>query len=333
MLYNVINMNIESLVNQAGGKALRVNTGNLPENMGVDDVPYYAKVLGVIPEQPQPGSSGSTLAGEIDTGLGVGFQYMLSAKKVVEDSMHELTGVSPERLGQGSPYQSKELGQQNLMQSTTVTQPIFFAHTQFLEMGLQKMSDLIKYLHAKDELRSTVIGDMGLQVFQTTEDMSNYDYGIYVKAFAQDAQKNMKIEAVMQQAIATNPDLADAAIQMINAINSKEKQKIVENALAYIRKQKEGAQQHEQQMAQIQSEMLKAKQDNDKLRAEGARYSAIDVQKLKMKGNTEDKLLDNYLDEKSNRQQQGADRDSQLMEHAHQDSQQENEPAEQPAAQ
>lgn len=326
MLYNVINMNIEFQVNQSGGKAIRYNMANKPEGQEIDDITYNAKVGGIIAEQPQPGSTGSVVGNEVDFGLGVGFQYMIMAKKVVEESMGILTGVTPDRLGAGSPYQSQGLAQSNLQHSTFVTAPMFYAHANFIEIGLQKMSDLVKYLHAEDSTRSVVIGDMGLKVFQTTSDMSNYDYGIYVKSFTQDVRKNQMIDAYVEKVLATDATFIDTGIATINAVSGKEKQKIVSAAMAHIREMEAQKAQSDQKVAEMGVQIEAQKLANDKLRAEAARYSPIDVANINKKGKTEDTLLSNYLDEQKNLNQQGHERDLELMSQTHDESMQQNQP-------
>lgn len=180
--YNIAMYSIEATVARAKGKAVIYDVSQKPEKMSFEDVLYHAANSGLIPiNSAQEGvQSRYNQFGQIDFSLSESFKQLLALKEVLEGMADRISGINEFRQGAGSGNEGLGTTRMNLAQSNLVTAPLVYQHQKLIEESLDTLANIIKVVFAKNEKMSYILGDRGVKVFETSEELSLHDFGIFI---------------------------------------------------------------------------------------------------------------------------------------------------------
>jgi hypothetical protein len=302
ILYNIVMYHIELTLARSGGKAVVYDTSQKPNGISLDDVFYHAKNSGVIPINTK--QEGNQVGGfnqfqQIDFTLSNSVQQLINLKMMLEDTAEKLTGISRAREGFTKSSSAVGVNERSVMQSSLVTQPLIANHVRTIDMVFNYMSDLMKICWNDGNKVVHFMGETGAEMMKMLGDIKNNDYSIWVNNSSKDRQMKDKIEAIGQQILSgAGTEGFLQILKVMNAVNAKDAEVILEQGLDAMKNQEMQMQQQQaeaqQQMAQAQQQQAQAdaqfKQAELETKIKVAEINAqamVDTTKLKIDGGQE----------------------------------------------
>jgi hypothetical protein len=261
ILYNIVMYHIELTLARSGGKAVVYDTSQKPNGISLDDVFYHAKNSGVIPINTK--QEGNQVGGfnqfqQIDFTLSNSVQQLINLKMMLEDTAEKLTGISRAREGFTKSSAAVGVNERSVMQSSLVTQPLIANHVRTIDMVFNYLSDLMKICWSDGKKVVHFMGEQGAEMMKSLGEVKHHDYAVYVNNSSKDRAMKDKVEAIGQQILSGAG--ADGFLQMLkvmNAVNAKDAEVILEQGIEAMQKQQAEIQ---QQQAQAQQQMAEAQQ-------------------------------------------------------------------------
>jgi hypothetical protein len=145
------------------------------------------------------------------------------------------------------------------MQSSLITQPLIANHVRTMDMVMNQLADLMKIAWGDGKRVAHFMGEAGAKMMKVTSEIKNSDYAIYVKNTSKDKRDKEKIEALGQQVLSGAG--AEGFLQMIkvmNSVNAKDAEVLLEQGLDAIRESQQAQQQQAMEMQQQASEAEQA---------------------------------------------------------------------------
>jgi hypothetical protein len=261
MLYNIVMYHIELSLARSGGKAVVYDTSQKPKGISLDNVFYHAKNSGVIPINTK--QEGNQVGGfnqfqQIDFTLSNSVQQLINLKMMLEATAEQLTGISRAREG-FTKSDAVGVNERSVMQSSLITQPLIANHVRTMDMVMNQLADLMKIAWGDGKRVAHFMGEAGAKMMKVTSEIKNSDYAIYVKNTSKDKRDKEKIEALGQQVLSGAG--AEGFLQMIkvmNSVNAKDAEVLLEQGLDAIRESQQAQQQQAMEMQQQASEAEQA---------------------------------------------------------------------------
>jgi hypothetical protein len=267
---------IEAMLNRVGGKAVVYDIAQKPKKIPLKDIFYHAKESGMIlinssEENFIPGR-GFNQFQQIDFTLSNAIEQLFKLKAVLEDTLNQLTGVSPNRMGQGRHDETVSNNKQKITQSTFITQSLFDDHFQVIEDVMNEVLNLIRIAWADDSERIlTVMGDRGREMMKFMRDGIGHHYGLFVKNSMKERGKKEFIMGLGERALASGQASLLDVLKMSNKSTSREVERTFTNAVRVMQEQQQAGAQAQNQLKQQE---LKLKQSEIQSRIIAARIEA-----------------------------------------------------------
>lgn len=289
ILYNIVMYHIELTLARSGGKAVVYDTSQKPNGVSLDDVFFHAKNSGVIPintKQEGQQVGGFNQFQQIDFTLSNSVQQLINLKAMLENTAEQLTGISRAREG-FTKSDAVGVNERSVMQSSLITQPLLTNHVRTMDMVFQQLSDLMKICWNDGKVVAAFMGESGSQMMKVMGDFKNFDYSIFTKNSSKDRKDKESLVALGQQVLSGSG--AEGFLQLVkvvNAVNAKDAEAILETGLEAI--QKSNA---EQSQAMAQAEQAKAEAINNKTQSD-AQMKQMEIEaKIKVAQIDADALL------------------------------------------
>lgn len=270
-MYIVIWYRLELALARDKGKVINMDVTQIPKSMGIDIYKWmhYLSALGVNLINPYeegwdiPGREGGKSASfnqfssEDLTMTNAIAQYIQLMDKI-EDMVGELSGVTKQR--QGSISSSELVGnvERSVVQSSHITEPLFWYHNQAKRRAFTLLLDTAKYAwgsYNKKKLHY-MLDDVTRVFLNISEDFSYSDYDIFVTDSTKEIQNIEALRTLMQPAMQNGASLLDVA-----EIMTLDNMTAIRNKLQEIEdKRNKQAQQAQEQEQQNQLEQIQAQQ-------------------------------------------------------------------------
>ena len=207
-LYVTIWYRTELLIAANQGKIAIIDLSLVPDGWEVEKWLYYASMMKfAFVDSYNEGSKGertgklnqSTQNRSLDLEAGNTIQHNISLLDYIERKIHDVSGVSQQRLG--SIYASEGVGnvQRSVTQSAIITEKIFQVHNWTKQRALTQLLEVAKVAYSEDSKKLQYItDDLGVIFFEYDgNEMSNEDCGVFVSDSIKD---QMTMEFVKQWA-------------------------------------------------------------------------------------------------------------------------------------
>ena len=207
-MYNIVMYHIDLTMARAGGKSIIYDVSQKPKNTPLSDVFYHAKNSGLILiNSKQEGGQMNTFNQfqQVDFTLSNSVQQLINLKMMLEETADKLTGISAARSGITKSGDLVGVTERNVMQSTTITAPLFEAHYQIVGDVLQALANLMRIAWANEGRMANVFGDMGMESFKIDKAISREEYGIFIENNAREAQDKRTMLALIDRYSSTGP--------------------------------------------------------------------------------------------------------------------------------
>jgi hypothetical protein len=194
----------------------------------------------------------------------------------------EISGVSRQRQGQ---IQSDELVgnvQQTIVQSSHITEPLFWKHNQVKRRCLNMMLDTAKYAWGTSNKKTLhfVLPDMSRVFSEVTQDFLYADLDVFVIDSTKETQDIERLKTLLPYAAQNGATLLEAAEVATGDNILRMKRQLAEIDERRIKQQEDMAKREQETQVQIQQMMAEQKAEDNRIREEDSirkAETAIDV--------------------------------------------------------
>jgi hypothetical protein len=355
-MYMVLWYRLELALSRDKGKILTMDVTQIPKKygFGIEKWLHYLTSIGVNFINPYeegwdvPGREGGKASqfnqiGTQDLSMSNVISGYIELMMKIEEMIGEISGVSKQR--QGAISQNELVGNVNraVIQSSHITEPIFWKHNQCKRRCLNLLINIARHAYAesgKSKLQY-ILSDGSRTFLDIADDFIYSDFDIFVSDSTQELQNIEVIKSLLQPAMQNGASLLDAAYILTSTNMTMIKQKLAEveekklkNEQAMLEQQDAVKKQQLELEAQIRSEENRIKEEDSIRKAE----TAIEVAMISASMNgqdtgTEEPQTDPFMEELERQklalQQKKIDEDTNLKGRALSEAERKNRVAEQ----
>ena len=282
-MYLVLWYRLDIALARDKGKALLVDITQIPKSMGVttEKFLHYISSTGVIFVNPYeegwdiPGREGGKSASfnqfsSIDLSMSNVIAGYVQLMAKIEDMIGEVSGVSRQRQGQ---IQSDELVgnvQQTIVQSSHITEPLFWKHNQVKRRCLNMLIDVAKYAWGTSNKKTLhfILPDMSRVFNEITPDFLYADLDVFVIDSTKEARDIEALKTMLPYAMQNGATMLEAAdvITGDNIVRMKAQLAEIDERKAKL--QEEMAQREQETQLQIQQMISQDKAEDNRIKEE-----------------------------------------------------------------
>jgi hypothetical protein len=275
-LYFIVAHKLKKLIAKDKGQVFHLDSTMIPKDIGLDKTLYYLNELDIdifnpLQNAEMPGAAqrgkvtGST--SRSNTQHIMNYIQLLDA---IDQQISDVAGISKGREGQTHTTQAVTTAQQDLMQSATITEAIYFApHYKIwekaLNFGLQCMVSHIQ--NGKLEiLKQYILDDLTVATINVSHrDLAEYEFGVFVSNFAKDNEVFETVRQLAHSFIQNDKMTASDIVKAIKATSTQElEEQIVQSEKDRIEQQQTIQQQQlEAQKSATEAQLLEAEKDRN----------------------------------------------------------------------
>jgi hypothetical protein len=199
----------------------------------------------------------------------------------IEQMVCELTGVTKQR--QGSISQNELVGnvERSVVQSSHITEPLFWKHNQAKKNASRALLDAAKVAWADSDKKYLhfVLDDTARTYIELTKDFSNSTFDVFVTDSTEESLKLQKIQSLIGPAISAGASLGEAAEAIISDNLTEMKNKLIQIDAQRQQAEQQKAEQDRQVQMQIQQQQSADKAEENRIKEEDSiRKAETDLQ-------------------------------------------------------
>jgi len=279
------------------GKIGFIDLSMIPEGWDIDKWLYYASTMKFAFvnsfNEGRKGASTGKLAGHItdhsksiDLETGNSIQHHISILDYVERKIHDLSGVSQQRLGEISASEGVGNVQRSVTQSAIITEKWFQVHNWTKQRVLEQLIETAKIAYGEDKKKlQYVTDDLGTVFFDFDgAEFTNDQFGVFVSDSIKDQQVLEAVKQLAQAALQNDKTELSSVIDVMTSNSTAEvKNKLKEaEAKAIEREQAQFKADDENQKAQIAA--IERQTDLEAYNREADRETKIQVAEIQAMG-------------------------------------------------
>lgn len=307
-MYIILWYRLELALARDKGKIINMDITQIPKGLGIDvnQWMHYLSALGVNFINPYdegwdvPGREGGKPSQfnqmtQMDLSMSSTIAEYINLMSKVEEMIGEISGVSAQR--QGAIQQRELVGnvERSVIQSSHITEPLFWTHNLAKKNALTMLIDVAKYAWGTKDKKKLhyVLNDATRMFLEVDNDFVYADLDIFLTDSTEESRNIESLRTLLQPAMQNGATLLEAA-EIISADNfSMIKKKLEE--VDRKREQSMKAQSQAEQQA-MQAEMA-MKQEENRIKEEDSMRKAqtsIIIEQIKQSGEqgAEDQSLD-----------------------------------------
>lgn len=269
--YDVIHDRLDKALANNWGAIMDLDLAKVPKGWDIDKWLYYAKVTHLrITDSFKEGNVGTStgkLAGALNNASSGGMvldqgnfiQQLINLLEFIKGEMSEVAGISKQREGQISNRETVGGVERATLQSSHITEWLFFTHDDIkkrvLECFLETAKIAMKGFNKKFQY---LLSDGSTQLVNIQGDeFSENDYGLVVDNSNAIQNLYQKMDALTQAAVQNQYNLS-VIMKLYSSASLAEKQRMLE---AYEKKSQQQAQEQQQQQLQAQQEQAQMQKE------------------------------------------------------------------------
>lgn len=293
-LYDIFHDRLNKTLAKNMGKIIRMDFAKVPKGWDVDKWLYYINVNNVAVEDSfkegnigvatgkLAGAMNNASSGVIDASLGNEIQQYISVLEWISTKIGELAGISKQREGQISNRETVGGVERATLQSSLITERLFFVHDSVKKRALECFLETAKIaIRGRKKKFDYILNDGSKKLVEIDGDeFAECDYGLVVDNSNGTMELNQKLDSLAQAALQNQLLDFSSIMKLYTTTSVAEKQRMVE---ANERRKREEAQQQQQQAQQLQQQQLQQQQQ--------IAQAQIDAENKRHKEDNELKLL------------------------------------------
>jgi hypothetical protein len=280
-LYDAIHDRLNKLIARNWGSLLRLDFAKKPKGWDVEKWLYYARTMGLAVEDSfKEGSMGAAtgkLAGALNnasTGViaasdGNQIQQYINLLEFIKMEMAEIIGITKQREGQVSNRETVGGVERATLQSSHITEWLFFIHEDVKKRVLECFLETAKIaLRGRSKKFQYILSDSSMKVMGIDGDeFAESDYGLVVDSSNGIQELNSKLDTLAQAALQNQALTFSTIMKLFGSSSLAEKQRLVEKDERNLQERQAQAQQQQLQVQQQEIEQ-KAQLEQAKLQQE-----------------------------------------------------------------
>ena len=282
-LYDAIHDRLNKLIARNWGSLLRLDFAKKPKGWDVEKWLYYARTMGLAVEDSfKEGSMGAAtgkLAGALNnasTGViaasdGNQIQQYINLLEFIKMEMAEIIGITKQREGQVSNRETVGGVERATLQSSHITEWLFFIHEDVKKRVLECFLEAAKIaLRGRSKKFQYILSDNSMRVMEIDGDeFAEADYGLVVDNSNGVQELNSKLDTLAQAALQNQTLSFSTIMKLFSSSSLAEKQRLVEKDERNI----------QERQAQVQQQQLQAQQQEieQKSQIEQAKMQQEDI--------------------------------------------------------
>ncbi len=266
-LYDILHDRLNKTLAKNMGKIVKMDFAKVPKGWDVDKWLYYINVNNIAVEDSfkegnigvatgkLAGAMNNNSSGVIDASLGNEIQQYINVLEWISTKIGELAGISKQREGQISNRETVGGVERATLQSSMITERLFFIHDSVKKRTLECFLETAKIaLKGRKKKFDYILGDGSKKLIEIDGDeFAECDYGLVVDNSNGTMELNQKLDTLAQAALQNQLLDFSSIMRLYTTKSTAEKQRIVE---ANEKRKREEAMQQAQQQQQLQEAQL-----------------------------------------------------------------------------
>lgn len=271
-LYDIIHDKLIKTLAKNKGRIIKLDFAKVPKGWDIDKWLYFIQVNGVAVEDSfkegnigmatgkLAGAMNNASSGVVDAGLGNDVQQLISILEYCNTKIGEILGISKQREGQISNRETVGGVERATLQSSHITEWLFFTHESVKKRVLECLLETAKIAMKGRPAKKFeyLMSDGSLQMVTIDGDeFAECDYGLVVDNSNGTQDLAQKLDVLAQAALQTQVLDFSTIMKLYTTSSIAEKQRMVE---ANERRKLEQIQQQQQQQMQLKQQQLQQQQ-------------------------------------------------------------------------
>ena len=259
----------KTLIAKDKGQLIGIDSSRLDPRFPIEKTIHFLEQSGYyvyngLQGGDQPGAS--TRPG-IDTFNVSNIQNIINFAQVLayfDEQIGEAAGVTKQREGGTAAYEAVTNAQQNIIQSSHITEPLFMVHDNLWREIKTGLIETAQVAYTKKPLVTQfVLNDGSRKILEVDEELfENASFGIFVSDNSRDYRVFEELRALSQPLLQNDKIDIDDLVQILNADSMSELKRELKASKKKREKREEAMQQAQQQSQEKQVQMaLDAKED------------------------------------------------------------------------
>ncbi len=266
-LYDIFHDRLNKTLAKNMGKIVKMDFAKVPKGWDVDKWLYYINVNNIAVEDSfkegnvgvatgkLAGAMNNNSSGVIDASLGNEIQQYMNVLEWISTKVGELAGISKQREGQISNRETVGGVERATLQSSCITEGLFFVHDDVKKRVLECFLETAKIaLRGRKKKFDYILDDGSKKLVEIDGDeFAECDYGLVVDNSNGTMELNQKLDTLAQAALQNQLLDFSTIMKIYTTKSTSEKTRMVE---ANEKKRREEAQQQQQQQQQLQEQQM-----------------------------------------------------------------------------
>ena len=263
-LYDAIHDRLNKLIAKNWGKIITLDLAKVPKGWDVEKWLYFAKTNNVaVVDSFKEGNIGAATgklagalnnasSGVIDAELSNIVAQEINLLEFIKMEMADVVGISKQREGQISNRETVGGVERATLQSSHITEWIFYIHDDVKKRALECFLETAKIAIKGRTLKfNYILGTGALQISEIDGDeFAESDYGLIVDNGNAVQELNSKMDMLAQAALQNQALSFSTIMKLYSSCSIAEKQRMVESNEKRMQEQQEQQQQQQMQLAQ-----------------------------------------------------------------------------------
>tara|TARA_Y100001938_G_scaffold141522_1_gene211433 strand:- start:14995 stop:17418 length:2424 start_codon:yes stop_codon:yes gene_type:complete len=297
-MYNIIMYRLELDLASDRGKKFLADINQIPSSMGMDMDKwlYYFDAMGIAWINPQEEGKRNQQSNfnqwnALDLTMAQSVQQKVQLLEYLEMQCGEVSGVTKQREGQVGPNELVGNTQQAVVQSSHITEELFYLHNSIKGHVLEGLIDNCKmaWSSGKSKKVQYVLDDMSISMLSVdTDNFANASYGVFVADSAKDQELFLTLKQLAHAAVQNQRAELSDLIKVLSTESSAEIKSLLESAEEKrVRQEQEMQQQQmqqQQQIAQMQEQTKQQEMQFDKYKVDTDNDTKLKIAEMNLMG-------------------------------------------------
>lgn len=298
-MYIVLWYRLELAIARDKGKVITMDITQIPKSMGITPERWlhYLSSVGVNFVNPYEGNpsdpSGTRAAafnqfGQADLTMGQVISEYIQLMDKIEQLAGTISGITEQRQGQVSTHELVGNVERSVLQSSHITEPLFWVHAQCKRRALNMLLNTAKGAWEETgKKKLSYIFDTGERAFLDIDPRFYYeDMDVFVSDTSKDLENLQQLKQLIQPAMQNGASLLEAAEVLTTDNLNLLKQKLMD-----MQERQEQVQQQQQQAEQEQAVQLQQMQNEQRQQELMLEEAKMDLERYKIDQDNQTKIV------------------------------------------
>lgn len=224
-LYFIIMHRLKEMIAKDKGKLFHLDVTMIDPELGLEKTLYYLDKLDIDFFNPLHNANvaGAGQRGKITSATDrSNMQHIMNYVQLlnaIDEQISDVAGVTKQREGSSSPYETATASQNSIIQSTHITEIYFHTHAKLWECVLNSLVQVTQECWKYKGIRKQfVLDDLSIHLIEATpEDLTGADMAVFISNARKDQEIFQKIEKLSEFALSSGQAKLSDIVTMFKA--------------------------------------------------------------------------------------------------------------------